>query len=208
MKRYFADTENQMFINLFQPSKPILCSTKNDDGTDHIAPFSWINPVSYCPPMVAVSMSCKPKKPQSLINIERTGEFAVNYMQSEFADRLVYAAFPAEGENKFDRSGLTREKCAVIGVCAIAESCAFLECRVREICEFGDTNTIFADIVSATYDDEIFTPPKMLVNIKKYDPIFHLDSYEHQSGQLHVFMSAGKEYVADIPYPKSEEVVI
>lgn len=205
MKRTIPDLDMSVFANFFQPSKPILCSTKNADGSDHIAPFSWFNPVSYKPPMIALSLSCIPRKQHSLLNIERTKEFVVNILQSAHADKLLSAALEANGENKFDRSGFTREKCSVVDVHAVEQSCAFLECRVREIREFGDTATVFADIVAASYDGEIFLPPKMLVNLQNYDPIFHMDSYDYADYQLHVLMSLGKEYVVDVPYPTKED---
>jgi len=65
-------------VFLSQLGRPILCTTKNNDGSDHVAPFSWINPVSHKPPRIALALLNSPKKQQSLENIERSAEFVVN----------------------------------------------------------------------------------------------------------------------------------
>ena len=198
-------SEISCFTNFFQPSRPVLCATKNADGSDHLAPFSWFNPVSYAPPIIMISISSQPNASHSLHNIHRTREFSINFLQNAYADRLLAAAFPAEGENKFDRSEFARETCSEINVCAVKESLAFLECRVREIHSFGETDTVIADVLAASYDEAVFTPPKMLVNLKNYDPIFHMDQYDHSDYQLHTLLSVGREYVADVPYPSFGE---
>ena len=105
MKIPIPEESFEKAVFLLQPSRPILCTTKNEDGSDHVAPFSWINPISYKPPRVGLALLNSPKKQHSLVNIERTHEFVINLPDIKIADALVMASFwPVFGENKFDRS--------------------------------------------------------------------------------------------------------
>ena len=134
MKRRISPVEMDTSIFCLQPSRPILCTTKNEDGSDHVAPFGWCTPISQRPPMLMLSLQNSPDKSQTLMNIERDGEFVINLPDMSLTDHLVTAAFDAKfGENKFDRSGFTRLPSETVRPCGIAECRAHLECRVRSI---------------------------------------------------------------------------
>ena len=103
MKKNMDASELKKSILLMQPTRPILCTTKNEDGSNHVAPFSWINPVSFDPPRVALALCSKPKKQQSLQNIERTGEFVVNLPDANVVEKLVEAGVHPDGIVLLDR---------------------------------------------------------------------------------------------------------
>lgn len=196
------DLCNSVF--LLQPSRPILCTTKNEDGTDHVAPFSWINPVSQKPPRVALALLCKPQKQKSLQNIERTGEFGVNIPDMTMAERLVKCSFSTKfGENKFDRSGFTRIASSIIKPNCIMECRANLECRVLNLIEAGDHTLIIADILHAKYDEDAFSS-NFLVNTRNFKPVIHLQGFNLEKSQLHVFLSSESSQAVEVPYPQKK----
>lgn len=206
MKKQITEECFEKAVFLLQPGRPILCTTKNEDGTDHVAPFSWINPVSYKPPRVGLALLNTPKKQHSLENIERTGEFVVNLPDMALADRLVLASYwPMFGENKFDRSGFTRLPSKKVAPVAIKECRAHLECRVIEILTPGDHSLILADILAAYYDREAFSDG-MLINMQNFKPVIHLQNYILQQSQLHVFMEPGGSYISEVMFPVEGEV--
>jgi flavin reductase (DIM6/NTAB) family NADH-FMN oxidoreductase RutF len=205
MKKNVSEECFEKAIFLLQPTRPILCTTKNEDGSDHVAPFSWINPVSMKPPRLSLALLNKPKKQHSLENIERTGEFVVNMADMQLADRLVLASYwPNFGENKFDRSGFTRLNSRKVAPPAIAECRAHLECKVIEILTPGDHSLILADIVEAYYDSDAFND-NLLINMQNYKPMIHVQNYILPQSQLHVFMEPGGEYVSEVLFPTEEE---
>jgi len=194
-------------VFLLQPGRAILCTTINEDGSNHVAPFSWINPISFIPPRVGLALLTSPKKQQSLENIERTGEFVVNLPDIPIAEQLVLTSYDAlDGENKFERSGFTPLPAKKVEPVAIQECRAHLECKVIEIIDVGDHDLILADVVAAYYDTDAFSE-NLLINLSTYRPATHLQNYITDTGQVHVFMEPGGSYVADVPFPSGARVL-
>lgn len=202
MKKIMEENELYNSIFLLQPSRPILCTTKNEDDSDHVAPFSWINPASHKPPRVALALMSKPRKQKSLQNIERTGEFGVNIPDMTMAEKLVGCSFSTKfGENKFDRSGFTRMPSVAIKPNCIMECRANLECKVLQLIDAGDHTLIIADIINAKYDEEAFSS-NFLINTRNYRPVIHLQSFNLEKSQVHVFLSSESTKTFEVSYPK------
>jgi flavin reductase (DIM6/NTAB) family NADH-FMN oxidoreductase RutF len=194
-------------VFLLQPGRAILCTTINEDGSNHVAPFSWINPVSFKPPRVGLSLLTTPKKSISLDNIQRVGEFVINLPDLPLAEKLVLTSYDAlAGENKFERSGFTPLPAKKVKPVAIEECRAHLECKVIQIMDVGDHDLIIADVVASYYDTSAFSE-NFLINLNTYKPATHLQSYITDSGQAHVFMEPGGAYVADVPFPSGSRVL-
>ncbi len=190
---------------LLQPGRPILCTTKNEDGSDHVAPFSWVNPVSSKPPMLALALLNEPKKQHSLVNIERTGEFVINLPDIDIADSLVLSSYKTKfGENKFERSGFTRLPSVKVEPPGIMECEAHLECKVSDTIVTGDHILLIANIIYAQYDEEAFSP-SLLINLDKYKPAIHLQNFNLNSSQIHMFMASGGAHITEVAFPKKEE---
>lgn len=201
MKKNMDASELKKSILLMQPTRPILCTTKNEDGSNHVAPFSWINPVSFDPPRVALALCSKPKKQQSLQNIERTGEFVVNLPDANVVEKLVETSYSTKcGENKFQRSGFTGMTAQQVEAPVIGECRAHLECRVLQIIDAGDHDLIMADVVGASYDEDAFRND-LAINLKTYQPVIHLNHYCLEQSQVHLFLDSRHWEVVDVPYP-------
>jgi len=189
---------------LMQPSKPILCTTKNEDDSDHVAPFSWLIPVSCDPPRIGLALLSKPKKQHSLVNIERTGEFVINYPDTSILEKMVEASYDLRvNENKFERSGFKRRESKKVKPTSIEECKVHLECKVKKIEITGDHSLIIADVLEAVYDDEAFTED-LLVNLEKFEPVIHLKNYCLKDYQTHLFLSPLSTKIIEVEYPKQK----
>ncbi len=192
-------------VFLLQPSTPILCTTKNEDGSDHVAPFGWINPVSHKPPRVALALLNRPKKQHSLKNIERTGEFLINVPGLEIASTLVECAQDCRpGENKYERAGFKKVPAAEIQPVGIEECKAYLECKLYSQIDTGDHTLLIADIVHARYDDEAYFA-NLLINLDKFKPVIHLKHYNFEDETVHIFMAPGDAHVLELPLYKNKD---
>lgn len=201
-----SDQELFNSVFLLQPSRPILCTTKNEDGSNHVAPFSWINPVSHKPPRVALALMNTPQKQHSLENIERTGEFVINIPDLDSAEKLVETSYSTKfGENKFVRSGFTKMDSSSVEPVSIQECRAHLECKVINSIVTGDHTLLIADILCAKYDEEAFGPG-LLIKLDKYKPVIHMTSYVLKQSQVHVFLSPSGTYTTEVPYPKKPDI--
>ncbi len=200
MKTGVPESELESSVFLLQPGRAILCTTKNGDGSNHVAPFSWINPVSHKPPRVALALLNHPKKQHSLENIERTGEFVINMPGLELAEKLVESSFlTLEGENKFVRSGFTPLPSIKVEPPGIDECKAHLECKVISSINTGDHTLLIADVLCAHYDVDAYGP-SLSINTEKFQPALHLFNYNLDKSQVHIFLKSSSSYTIEVPY--------
>lgn len=190
-----------------QPTRPILCTTKNEDFSDHVAPFSWCVPLSTDPPMLTLALLNTPRKSHSLCNIERTGEFVINLPDMSLIDDIVLASYHTKnGENKFDRSKFTKMKSKYIEPVYIMECRAHLECKVEGIIYPGDHALIMANIINAVYDENAFSD-NMLINLQNFKPVIHVHNYvlKNMNSQIHVFLNPQGQIINEVMYPEKIE---
>lgn len=161
-------------INYLQPSRPVLCTSKNEDGSDHIAPFGWCSPVSQNPPKLMIAIHHLPKKSKTLINIVRSNEFVINLPQLNIAQATIETSIRIpKGKNKFDRSGFTRLESKVVTPVCVSECAASLECKVSDIFYTGDHALIIGDILFTHYDSKYFSEDG-LWKLDESIPLIHL----------------------------------
>ena len=191
-------------IYLLQPSRPIFCTTKNQDGTDHVAPFSWITPISVIPPRVAFALQNErgSKLSQSLVNILREREFVVNLPHFGQEYTLVQASYGlVHHKCKFDRTGYTRED-STLSPKRIMECSASLDCKVFQTLDSGGDHTLLlADIVGAVFDDACYDET-LCPNVPDMLPLLNLKEFRFDDRQEHIFIKSNETYRVSIPYEK------
>lgn len=189
MKKIIRDNLPGETINVLQPSRPVLVTTTNYNNSLNVAPFSWVTPVSSDPPMLILALLAKPKKQDSLINIERNGEFVINVPQIELINKIVLASFDyPDGVSKFDELNFIPEEPVCIKTKLIRECKGNLECRLKNIISPGDHSILIADIVALHYDEKYFNED-LIVDLKRTTPCLHMQKNEFETGQKHIFLS-------------------
>lgn len=142
-------------FNAIVSPRPIgWISTRNAQGQNNLAPYSFFNAVAYTPPQVMFS-STSSKDDQgdtkdSVANIRETGVFCVNIV--EYSMRNVMnassAALPKE-EDEFANAGVTPTECKEIDCARVADAPASLECRMTQIIAIeGQSNfVVFGEVI-------------------------------------------------------------
>lgn len=123
-----------------QPRPIALVSTTGSDGRANLAPFSFFTAGGANPPSVVYCPVLRPDgtAKDSLANAEATGEFVVNMVTGDLAERMnVTGAEYAAEVDEFEVSGLTPLPSLVVRPLRIAESPVHLECRVAQIVRLG-----------------------------------------------------------------------
>lgn len=188
MKRIVTDNLPRSYYHLLRPSRPMLITTKNEDNSLNVAPFSWIMPVSSTPPIIALSLKTIPEKQNTLINIERTREFGLNVPHMELAGKLIRTSYSyPEKISKFQLVGFIEEKPVSITTELIKECKANLECKVEKIEHIGDHSLIIADVVVIHYSEEYYSED-MSLDLSKVMPCLHLRRCVDNDGEKHLFM--------------------
>jgi flavin reductase (DIM6/NTAB) family NADH-FMN oxidoreductase RutF len=167
-------------IRLITPRLTVLITTLDKGGTVNVAPYSWVAPVSFNPPLIYLGIGNKRK--HTYINAKATGEFVVNVVSEDFGKQAVDCAESHElGEDLLAKHGLHSAPSKNIKTPRVKESKAVLECTVKDIIEIPDSDhvLVIGEVVKAESIDRI-------ENIK---PLMH------DSGES--FRGLGKEIIIE-----------
>jgi flavin reductase (DIM6/NTAB) family NADH-FMN oxidoreductase RutF len=121
--------------------RPIaFVSTRDVSGVTNVAPFSFFLPITPSPPYVAFSCGTREDGAKdTLRNVQDTGEFVVNIVNSEIARRMAMSAVDLPPDvSEFEATGLTAVPGDVVSAPRVLESPASLECQSRQIIPIGD----------------------------------------------------------------------
>lgn len=156
--------------NMLYPLPVVMVSTADDKGKDNIITVAWAGTVCTNPPMVSVSI--RPER-YSYHMIRETGEFVINLTTEDLAFATDYCGVKSGRDvDKFEKTGLTREKADIVNVPMIREAPVSIECRVREILELGSHHMFLAEVV-AVHADETYLDEKNRFDFNLAKPIVY-----------------------------------
>ena len=132
----------KLMIGMIVPRPIAFVSTIDAAGVSNLAPFSYFTACSSNPPVVcfctAVRSDPRPYR-DTLRNIEATGEFVVNMVSEELAEKMNLCAAEVPPEvDEFEISGLTPLASDLVKPPRVAESKAQMECRLHQIVRVSD----------------------------------------------------------------------
>lgn len=154
-------------------------STRDAEGINNLAPYSFFNGVAYTPPQVMFATTgTKPDQPDSkdsLTNIRSSGVFCVNIV--EFAARDAMNATSAtlpKGVDEFAHAGLTAAECTTIDCARVDGAPAALECRLTRIVDLpGEANrAIFGEVTGIHLRDDCLRDGKF--DVTTFQPLARL----------------------------------
>lgn len=140
-------------------------STLNEDGSSNLAPFSFFTAVSSDPPILAVAISRRRNgvKKDSLLNIERTGEFVVNIADDRLSRAVQISGKDLPyGDSEFAAAGLTPGPSERVAAPRVIEAPVAMECRAcGSMSDYGRRTTytlVMGEVVALHFRDDIVTP--------------------------------------------------
>jgi len=164
-------------FNAIVTPRPIgWISSRDAQGRDNLAPYSFFNAVAYDPPQVMfASTSAKPDRDgtkDSVGNIRETGVFCVNVVAYAMRDVMNQTSGPWPREtDEFALAGITREECRTIACARVADAPAALECRLTRIVQLpGAANfVVFGEVTGVHLRDDCLTDG--MLDVSKYHPL-------------------------------------
>ena len=153
----------KLLIGLVAPRPIALITSMDEHGRLNAAPFSAYNYLGTDPPIVAVGVTNRvdqafvPK--DTARNIRRTGEFVVNIVTEDIAEKMNICAvdFP-EGVNELEKAGFTTAPSQIVRVPRIEQAHAALECREHTTLEIGRSRMIIGRVVAIYVEDRYVDP--------------------------------------------------
>ncbi|WP_085309525.1 flavin reductase family protein [Planktotalea arctica] len=148
-------------FNAIVTPRPIgWISTRDNNGRDNLAPYSFFNAVAYVPPQVMfASTGTKDDRAgtkDSVAVIRETGVFCVNVVSAALQDAMntTSKALPA-GTDEFAHAGLTKAECNSIDAPRVAAAPAALECKLTQIITLqGEANFLVLGEVTGVHMDD------------------------------------------------------
>jgi flavin reductase (DIM6/NTAB) family NADH-FMN oxidoreductase RutF len=126
-------------LNAIIAPRPIgWVSSRGQNGTLNLAPYSFFNAFNYKPPIIGFSnIGAK----DSLRDVSETREFVWNLAPLELAERMneTSASVPY-GIDEFELANLTPVASRIVSVPRVAESPVNFECKVTDIIQLTDQN--------------------------------------------------------------------
>lgn len=154
-------------------------SSMSSEGVPNLAPYSLFGILSVTPAVISICvMNQMGGKKDTLVNILDTKVFAISMVSRELLTSMAPTGMPSPPYvNEYETAGVTPEECDTIPCVRCAESKISLECRLREVQNFGDDgdesdSVIIADVLAIHIDDSIMTGQQ--IDIAKLDNIGHI----------------------------------
>ncbi len=179
-------------FNAIVTPRPIgWISTRDAQGRDNLAPYSFFNAVAYVPPQVMfASTSAKDDRgdtKDSVAVIRETGVFCVNIVEYAMRDAMnaTSATLPA-GEDEFLKAGLEKAQAKTVDCPYVAAAPAALECRMTQIVKIeGEANfVVFGEVTGVHLRDDCLRDGQF--DVTTYQPLTRL-GYRDYSRITEVF---------------------
>ena len=160
---------------LLSPVPVVLVSCRGTapDAKPNLLTVAWAGTVNSNPPMVSISVR---KERYSYAMLKESGEFVINLVDDAHCRALDYCGVKS-GRNvdKWAETGLTPMPADGLTLApAVAESPAYLSCKVKQVIPLGSHDLFLAQIVSVAAQERFFSPDGSL-----HLEAAHLVSYTH-----------------------------
>lgn len=171
-----SQRERYKVLTSFVLPRPIAWVTsQNADGVVNAAPFSFFNVFCEDPPLCMFAVNRRPdgREKDTMINVQRLGEFVVNLTDEPLARAMHESSgdFPPEiGEP--DYLGLKLAPSSKIAVPRLADAPFAMECRTWKLIDVnGDRQLIMGEGIHFHIRDELWDGEAMRVHMERYHPI-------------------------------------
>lgn len=161
-------------------------STRDGDGTDNLAPFSFFNVACLEPPLVSFSPSAwsDGTEKDTLQNVLETGEFVHNMVAESLGFEMHQSSsrLPPD-ESEFDAFDIRRAESTVVGPPRVAEAEISFECSLYESHDLGTHTLVLGEIESIHMADPITTDGKPDIN--KLEAVGRLTAGKYTTTEPH-----------------------
>ena len=176
MKLDLADLDWRELYSLITyivvPRPIALVSTVGEDGIYNVAPFAFYGVMSIKPAIVFVGIGSKRRKRQkkdTLKNIEFSKDFVINAVNEALAEPMNQSSadYPSDVD-EFKEVGLTAVKSDMVKAPRVAESPISMECKLRQILEFGEfpesNNVVLGDVLRVHVRDDLWVDNQIQIS--------------------------------------------
>ena len=158
---------------ILAPVPPVMVSCGSMESSNIIT-IAWTGIICSDPPMTYISI--RPER-FSYDIINKSKEFVINLVPSSLIRKTDFiGTYSGRKIDKFQETGLTKEKASFIDAPMISECPVNIECIVKDITKLGSHDLFLSEIVKVDVDDSLIDE-KGKIHLEKA----HLSAYCHGS---------------------------
>lgn len=162
------------FYKLLAPRIVACVSTISKSDVPNLAPFSFVAPLSFSPPLLGVSVG---KGKDTIVNARERGEFVVSPLTREWMKKGIQSEIRLEREeNEFKNVGLTEVVSKKVKPPSVGESPINIECKYWNDFEVGDHFLLVGEVVHIEADEGAIKGDR--INIEKLGVVGHVSGEE------------------------------
>jgi flavin reductase (DIM6/NTAB) family NADH-FMN oxidoreductase RutF len=184
----------KLLVGLVAPRPIALITSMDEEGRLNAAPFSAYNYLCTDPPIVGVGVTNRTNDPfvpkDTARNIRRTGEFVVNVVTEDIAEKMSLCAtgFPPE-MSEVDLAGFTTAPSQKVRVPRLAEAHAALECREHTTLEIGRSRIVLGRVVAIYVEDRYVDPDGPYIKAEELHAIGRMNGLGNYAKTRDAFMT-------------------
>ena len=138
--------------NMIYPLPAVLVTCRDKEGNENVFTVAWTGTVCTNPPMAYISV--RPSR-YSYHMIEETKEFVINLTTEDLAFATDYCGVVSGRDvDKFSKCNLHKQEADEVNAPMLEEAPVNIECRVREIHEYGSHTMFVADVLCVHADEK------------------------------------------------------
>lgn len=162
-------------------------STISQDGIHNLAPYSQFQNLTFDPPyvMFAANQNTKGMRKDTVVNIEKTGEFVYNMVTWELKEAMNITASEVPFEvDEFELAGLKKAPSVKVRPARVAESPIHFECvhyqtiRIPGNGPMGSVDIVIGKVVMIHIRDDIIGSDGR-IDILRIRPVARLGYYDY-----------------------------
>ncbi len=140
------------FFGFIAPRPTVCVSTIDKEGNPNIAPYSFVSPLSFNPPLIGISSA---DNRDTTANFRETEEFVVAPVTERWMEKGVETeiSLPKE-ESEFDEIGLNKKESKEVLPPSVEESVVNIECEYYKNVELGDHALLVGKVVHVEVDED------------------------------------------------------
>ena len=162
---------HELLASAILPRPIAFVSTVGEDGIFNLAPFSFFAPLCVKPALVGFNVTWEKggRKKDTLRNIEFAKEFVISVVDETLAEPMNKASdkYPSYVD-EFKEVGLTPMAADLVKAPLVADSPVNMECRLKQILEFGETprktSFIIGEVLLVHVKDELYVSGEIQIS--------------------------------------------
>lgn len=154
---------HQYLLGSVAPRPIAFVSTKDENGNDNLAPYSFFNAFSSNPPILVFSSNRRVvdnTTKDTLHNVQQSGECVINMVNYDIVRQMAVTSVQFDqGVSEFEMAGLTPIPSDHVKAMRVKESPVNIECKVKEIITLGEHggagHLVICEVICMHIDDNV-----------------------------------------------------